>query len=102
MKIGLRIPGAAGEMPWADFCGWCKENGFEAIDVGAVTAELAKTTREAGLTIGSADLPGVRDLLSVNSAKQEAGATTAKEAISVAAEHGVSILFCVFVPEDAS
>ena len=72
MKIGLRIPGAAGEMSWADFCGWCKENGFEAIDVGAITAELAETVGDAGLTIGSADLPGVRDLLSVDSAKQEA------------------------------
>ena len=102
MKIGLRIPGAAGEMSWADFCGWCKENGFEAIDVGAITAELAETVGDAGLTIGSADLPGVRDLLSVDSAKQEAGATMAKEAISVAAEHDVSIMFCVFVPEDAS
>ena len=102
MKIGLRIPGAAGNMSWADFCGWCKENGFDAVDVGAITAELAETVKGAGLTIGSADLPGVRDLLSVDSTKQEAGATVAKEAISVAADYGVSIMFCVFVPEDAS
>ena len=51
MKIGLRIPGAAGDMSCADFCGWCKENGFDAVDVGAITAELAETARGAGLTI---------------------------------------------------
>ena len=102
MKIGLRIPGAAGQMPFSEFCAWCKNNGFEAIDIGQVTNEVVETATGAGLTIGTADLPGTRDLISLNSAKVKAGTEAAKSAISAAAENGISIMFCVFVPDDTS
>ena len=102
MKIGLRIPGAAGQMPFSEFCAWCKNNGFEAIDIGQITNEVVETATGAGLTIGTADLPGTRDLISLNAAKVKAGAEAAKSAISAAAENGISIMFCVFVPDDAS
>ena len=38
MRIGLRIPGAASQMPFEDFCAWCKDTGFDAIDIGDVTS----------------------------------------------------------------
>ena len=102
MKIGLRIPGTARQLPFADFCKWCADNGFDAVDIGEVTPEIVKTARDAGLAIGSADLPGTRDLLSPKKSKQKAGAEAAKAAIQAAAENDVHIMFCVFVPEDAS
>ena len=102
MKIGLRIPGAASQMPFEDFCAWCKDTGFDAIDIGDVTSHVVQAATGAGLTIGTADLPAVRDLLSTDLGKQKTGAAAAKSAISAAADNNISIMFCVFLPEDAS
>jgi len=102
VKNGLRIPGAARQMPFEKFCRWCKDNGFEAIDVGEITPAIVKAVRDAGLVIGSVDIPGIRDMLSVDKSKQKAGTEGAKAAIQAAADNGVSIMFCVLVPEDAS
>lgn len=102
MKIGLRIPGTARELGFEAFCRWCAETGFEAVDVGVVTPEIAKTASAAGLALGTSDLPGVRELLSADAGKQAQGAESAKAAIRAAAEHGAKNMFCVFYPEDAS
>ena len=82
MKIGLRIPGTARQLPFTDFCQWCADNGFEAVDIGEVTPEIVKTARDAGLAIGTADLPGVRELLSAKKSKQKAGAIRREEPLS--------------------
>ena len=76
MKIGLRIPGTARQLPFAVFCQWCVDNGFEAVDIGETTPEIVQTARDAGLVIGTADLPGTRDLLSTKKSKQKAGASS--------------------------
>ena len=102
MKIGLRIPGAGRQMPFEEFCRWCVDNGFEAVDIGEATPEVVQTARAAGLAIGSSDLPGVSNLLSVDKVQQAAGAEAAKNAIQAAADNDVHIMFCVFNPEDAS
>jgi sugar phosphate isomerase/epimerase len=70
------------------------------VDVGEVTADVRRTAEGAGLALGTADLPGVRELLSADPGKQAAGAETAKAAIRAAAENGVKAMFCVFLPED--
>lgn len=100
MKIGLRIPSEGGKMPFDQFCKWCKDNGFDAVDVGRITPEVAQTAAAAGLVIGTVDLPGTRDLVCADPEKQAAGAEAAKAAIQAAADNGASIMFCVFVPAD--
>ena len=40
MKIGLRIPGTARELPFDEFCRWCADNGFDAVDISSVTPEI--------------------------------------------------------------
>lgn len=102
MKIGLRMPGTAREMSFEQFCRWCKETGFEAVDVGVVTPEIRRAADAAGIALGSSDLPGLRELLSADAARQAKGAEAAKAAIRAAAEHGVKVMFGVFYPEDAS
>ena len=42
MKIGLRNSGTARQLPFADFCKWCVDDGFDAVDIGAVTPKLSK------------------------------------------------------------
>src|SRR3712207_386957 len=102
MKIGLRIPGRARDLAFEEFCAWCASTGFQAIDVGRVTPEVAQAIRGAGLEIGTADLPGTGDLVSQDPTKQEAGAAAATEAIRQAAAQGIGIMFCVFVPPDGA
>jgi sugar phosphate isomerase/epimerase len=102
VKIGLRIPGTGSKMPFDKFCQWCKENGFEAIDVSRITKENAKTVADAALVVGSVDLAGVREILSSDAKKQKDGAEAAKSAIQAAADNGAKIMFCVLMPEDAT
>src|SRR5437899_915244 len=102
MKIGLRIPGEARKLSFEEFCRWCAESGFQAVDVGVVTPEIRRAVEGAGLVIGTSDLPGTRDLLSSDAAKQKAGADAARNAIRAAADHGCKTMFCVFVPEDVA
>lgn len=100
MKIGLRIPGAARQLPFETFCQWCRDTGFQSVDLGAVTPEAVATAARCDLEIGTADLPGTRDLLSPDAARQEQGIAAARAAIEAAAALGIRRLFCVFVPED--
>lgn len=102
MKIGLRIPGEARKLPFDQFCGWCRGAGFQSVDVGAVTDEVVDSARRHGLEIGTADLPGTRELCSEEPEKRAAGQETARQAIAAAADRGVTRMFCVFVPENAA
>ena len=103
MKIGLLIPGAGRDMPFEEFCHWCRDNGYQAIDVKNITPEIVKIVKDAGLVIGSVGdekLLGVPDLLSSDKSKQKKGAETAKVMIEAAADNGAKIIFCVLLPED--
>jgi sugar phosphate isomerase/epimerase len=102
MKIGLRIPGEARKLSFDEFCNWCRKVGFEAVDLGSPNPEQIRTARDAGLEIGTVDLPGTRELCSADPEKQRAGQESAKTAIQAASENGVDRMFCVFVPEDAN
>lgn len=101
MKIGLRMPGTARQMPFAEYCRWCKEHGFDGVDVGAVTDEVKRDVDAAGLEIGTADLMTLGGLFGTD---DEASAAVAKsrEAIDAAVSHGVTKLFSVLVPPDPS
>ena len=78
MKIGLRIPGAGRQMPFDEFCRWCVDSGFDAVDIGAATPEVVQTARDAGLVIGSSDLPGVGNLLSTDQREASGGCRSRK------------------------
>ncbi len=101
MKIGLRIPGTGRQMPFDEFCRWCKENGFDGVDVGPVTAEVKKAVDDNGLEIGTADLMTFGGLFGDDSEVEKAIAAS-KETIDAAASFGVTKLFTVFVPPDPS
>jgi len=98
MLIGVR---QTGPLPFPELCSWLKQNGFGAVDVGRVDAATKKTADDAGLVIGTADIP-TSQLLAKDPEKRQAGVEACKGAIRAAAENGVKNLFCVFVPEDQS
>src|SRR5207249_8448406 len=74
----------------------------QSVDVGVVTPEIRRAVENAGLVIGSSDMPGIRELLSADPGKQKAGTEAAQNAIRAAAENGCKVMFCCFVPEDAT
>ncbi len=102
MKIGLRIPGACGKLPIAEFAAWCKADGFDAIDLGRADAERVATVRGAGLEVGTFDLPGTGKLLSPDEATRQAGIEEASKAVHAIADAGGNKAFCVFFPADSS
>lgn len=102
MKIGFRIPGKAREIPFEELCAWAAEAGFGAIDLSSPEPEKIQAVRNAGLEVGTIDLPGTSNLVSADPEKQAAGVEAAKAAIAATAEHGCSKMFCVFFPEDRS
>lgn len=101
MKIGLRTPGTARQMGFADYCKWCKESGFDGVDVGPATPEIRETAEAAGLEIGTSDLMTFGGLFGTDAEAEEAVAET-REAIDAAVDIGVTKLFTVLYPPDAS
>jgi sugar phosphate isomerase/epimerase len=101
MKIGLRMPGTSRQMPFADFCKWCRENGFDGVDVGPITPEIKRTMDAAGLEIGTSDLPGLSGLFGSDEDVEKAVAVSTA-AMDAAAAHGVTRLFTVLLPPDPS
>jgi sugar phosphate isomerase/epimerase len=101
LKIALRIPGTAREMPFPDFCRWCKENGFDGVDVGPMTAEIKQAADDAGLEIGTSDLMTFKGLFGTDQEAEQA-VNASKEVIDAAARFGVKRLFTVFVPPDGT
>ncbi|GAB4452382.1 MAG: hypothetical protein OHK0029_03180 [Armatimonadaceae bacterium] len=101
MKIGLRIPGACGKEPLAEFAKWCRENGFDSIDLGNADTERVKAVRDAGLELGTVDLPGTGKLLSPDPTERQQGIETGIQAVNAIADAGGEKAFCVFIPPSA-
>lgn len=103
MKIGLRIPGACGkeESP-QDFARWCKNEGFDAMDLGSASSPHFAAAREAGLEIGTLDLPGTGKLLSPEESVRKEGIEAGIQAVNAMADAGANKAFCVFFPQNAA
>jgi sugar phosphate isomerase/epimerase len=95
------MPGTARQMPFADYCRWCKENGFDGVDVGALTDEVKESVDAAGLEIGTADLMTFGGLFGSDDEAEKA-VSASRDVIDTAAKYGVKRLFTVFVPPDGS
>src|SRR5262249_13217565 len=82
IKIGLRIPGAMSRDRFVEYVGWCKENRFDAIDLGGPDAAQAKTVRDAGLEVGTIDLRGTGKLCASDETVRKEGITEAVACIN--------------------
>ena len=99
MKIGLRMPGTAQKLPFAEFCGWCKANGFDGVDVGVMTAEIRREVDSAGLEVGTSDLMTLNGLCGSDSEVEQA-VSDSRVVIDAAAEFGAEKLFTVIIPQE--
>jgi len=102
MKIGFRIPGAAGRLPLTELAQWGADNGFGAIDIGGPNAEAAAAVRGAGLEVGTFDLGSTSALLSPDAAVRAGGVKKLTETAAKAKELGLTRAFGVFLPPDGT
>ena len=86
-------------MPFEQFCRWCRESGFDGLDVGAVTPDVVQAVRSAGLEIGTADLMTFRGLFGSDQ-EAEAAVDESRRVINAAAEGGATKLFTVLIHGD--
>jgi sugar phosphate isomerase/epimerase len=101
MKIGLRIPGTARQMPFQDFCTWCKENGFDGVDLGGPDPNAVQTVRQAGLEVGTVDIHSLGGFFG-SDADAEKALADSKAFIDVATSLGCFKYFVVLMPPDGS
>jgi len=99
VKLALRMPGTARQMPFPDYCRWCRENGFDGVDVGPMTPEIRQAVDAAGLEIGTSDLMTFGGLFGTDQEAEQAVAQSV-QLIDAAVNLGVPRLFTVFVPPD--
>ncbi len=93
--------GTARQRPFPEFCHWCREHGFDGVDVGDVTDDVKQAIDAAGLEIGTADLMTFGGLFG-SDADAEKAVSASREVIDRAVAHGVRRLFTVFVPPDST
>jgi sugar phosphate isomerase/epimerase len=102
MDIGVRTPPCAGQMGFAAFAKWCAEEGFAAIDVGKVDAEIKSILDGEGLRLGTVDLPQSNTLCNPDAAARAAGLEVHKRELEAAAALGAKVAFTVLMPPDAN
>ncbi|MES2465295.1 MAG: sugar phosphate isomerase/epimerase family protein [Armatimonadota bacterium] len=102
MKIGLRIPGACSKIALPEFAEWCKNAGFDAIDLGRPDSARVQAVRNAGLEVGTIDLGGTQKLLSPDETVRRAGTEECIANVNAIADAGATKAFCVFFPQDGN
>lgn len=95
------MPGTSRQLEFTAFCRWCKENGFDGVDVGPVTTEIKQAVDATGLEIGTSDLMTFAGLFGTD-AEAEKALADSKAVMDAAASHGVTKMFSVLLPPDPS
>ena len=80
---------------------WARQEMFEVIDLGRDGDTGAKKVMDAGLRVGSADLPEWVGMISPDAAKRRAAAARNAAYVKTCTAVGVENFFVVMLPEDA-
>ena len=102
MKIGLRIPGTARQLPFADFCKWCADNGLMPLILEKLRPKLSKPRGMPVLLSAPRTSQAPETCSARKNLNRKPVPRQQKPLIEAAADNDVHIMFCVFVPEDAS
>ncbi len=95
--IGFRRGGGDWQRDIGALTAWATSHGFGALDIGGGDGPDAAAVKEAGLRLGSVDLPGWSGLLSADASKR---ADTVAECSRYVTECGPQNYFAVMLPED--
>ncbi|HXF63055.1 MAG TPA: sugar phosphate isomerase/epimerase [Caldilineaceae bacterium] len=100
--IGFRRGGGEWQRDLQTLVQWAVENGLEVIDLGADADTTAKTALDAGLRIGSVNLPEVKGMISADRARRADAVARNSDYIRACAAHGPMNHFLVMLPEDST
>lgn len=102
MEVGVRQPPCAREMGFETFCAWAAKEGFKAIDVPRLTAEVKQALDNHGLKVGTVDMPNWGGNLSPDPEAQKKALEEQKRILSEEAALGAHTVFAVLLPGDHS
>jgi sugar phosphate isomerase/epimerase len=98
--IGFRRGGAGWQDDLGALLSWAKENGLEAIDLRADGDQTAKQVIDAGLRIGSVDLPDNKGMISADKGRRRAAIDRNTAYVRACAAYGPINHFLVMLPDD--
>ncbi len=98
--IGFRRVWSPWQRDLPTLLAWTKQAGFSFIDLGNDADTIGQAVLDAGLKIGSADLPEWQQLLSADHAKRVAAVAKNSAYIAACAALGVRKFFIVMLPEN--
>jgi sugar phosphate isomerase/epimerase len=101
-RIGFRRGWSNWQKDLASLAVWAKDTGFEAIDLGHVTATEVGQVHTAGLQVVSVDVIDWSALLSPDAGKRRAAVARNAAYFKDMANLGVQVFFMVAIPEDPS
>ena len=103
LGIGFRSPGGGWRKDLQRIIGFARDEGFEGIDLGAAAPEAIRTVGDAGLRVGSIDLPQPwGGLIAADAAQRRDTAAAMAQFIRDSVAAGGRLFFIVAVPEDAT
>ena len=98
--IGFRMRGWTSRVSLDDVIAWSVENGLEVLDVGADGDQAVKKVLDAGLRVGSVDLPAVSGMISADKGRRAAAIAQNADYIRACAVHGPLNHFLAMQPEN--
>ena len=100
--IGFRRGRGEWQSDLGDLSQWAADNGLEVMDLRADDADAVQTIFDAGLRLGSIDLPASRQMISADASTRAKAVETNVAHIERCAEYGTVNHFLVMLPEDPS
>lgn len=100
--IGFRRGGGAWQKDLPALIAWAQANDLSVIDLGVDADVAGKAVHEAGLRIGSVDLPDNKGMISADKGRRAAALARNAEYVATCAAYGAMNHFLVMLPEDPS
>lgn len=97
--IGFRMRGWTSHVDLATVIAWTVESGLEVLDVGADGDQAARAVIEAGLKVGSVDLPEKQGMISPDQGRRAEAVAQNVDYIRACAAYGPINHFLVMLPE---
>lgn len=97
--IGFRRGGGDWQKDLPTLLEWAKTSGLEVIDVRANSDDVAQA-KEAGVRIGSVDVPDTKGMIAVDKGKRKAAIERNAEFVRANDAHGPLNYFLVMLPDD--
>lgn len=98
--IGLRRGWSKWQQDLHGLLDWAVQNGLAVIDLGSDAAEHLKAVDEAGLRVGSIDLPDVKGLIAADPGRRAEAVARNAECIRACTANGSQNFFGAMLPEN--